>query len=210
VVIMRVDDEAKRKIQAAITAAEKGTNGEIVVVIADRSTRWEGPRAVFSLSIALLAMFVAAVTVRALNAAWEPFIGVVAFSVAFLFASLASVTRLLLQREDVDDAVLDAAKVAFLDRGVHRTRERSGVLVFLSLLERRVQILGDAGVHAAVGDDGWRAYADRVVDAVRLDKVDDLVSVIADVGAVLARSFPKTSTDVNELPDEVVVQRAQG
>lgn len=206
---MRVDDEAKKRIEAAITAAEKGTDGEIVVVIADRSARWDGPRALFASAVALLAMFVAAIANRAMDAAWEPFIGTIAFAAAFLLASMESVTRLLLHNHDVDGAVLAAAKIAFLDRGVHRTREQSGVLVFLSLLERRVQILGDEGVHNEIGPDGWRAFADRIVDAARLDRVDDFASVIADVGVVLARSFPKVH-EKNELPDEVVVQRAQG
>jgi putative membrane protein len=207
---MRVDDEAKKRIEASIIAAEKGTDGEIVVVIADRSSRWEGPRVLFAAAVALLAMFVAAVADGGMHATWEPFIGTIAFAAAFMLASMQAVTRLLLHGHDADGAVLAAAKIAFLDRGVHRTREHSGVLVFLSLLERRVQILGDEGVHAAVGDGGWRAFADRIVDAARLDRVDDFASVITDVGAVLARSFPKSSSDVNELPDEVVVQRAQG
>ena len=198
---MRMDEQSLAKITAAVTDAEKRTSGEIVVVIAERSGRYQEARAVFALVASSVATLAAVVIDPDIHASWLLLNGFVALA-AYAIASVPMFARFLVDGDHRAKAVASAAKLAFVDRGVHRTRDRSGVLVYLSLLERRVQIIGDENVHKVVGDDGWKKYVARIVEDPAAT-----AAVVADIGALLAGSFPRRADDKNELPDAVVVQR---
>ena len=89
-------------------------------------------------------------------------------------------------------------------RGLDRTREATGVLIYFSLAERRVRILGDRGIDAALTAEGWRRLADRLSAAVRAGRaVVEVQAVVDELGDLLGQRFPRRADDVNELPDEV-------
>ena len=82
------------------------------------------------------------------------------------------------------------------------------MLLFVSLLERRVVVLGDEGIHARVGDSHWTATTKAVLDGIERDSLrDGLLTGIARCADVLAAHFPAQRDDVNELEDRVVVRR---
>ena len=79
--------------------------------------------------------------------------------------------------------------------------------MMLSELEHQVVILGDAGIHAHIGDPGWAGYVGRVVEGVGTGQTaNSLVSVLSDLGKVLAEHFPPRHDDTNELSNDVVVE----
>lgn len=200
-----LDEAALEKIASAVAEAERGTAGEIVVVAARRSDAWVGART----ALGLAAGSIGTVTVSALapwvHGMWLGALFPLLFVLGFLVAGLPFVLRALLTDDAIDEAVLRAAKVAFVDHGVHRTVDRAGVLVYISAAERRVQLLGDAGVHKVVGDDGWRRYAQQVVRGLKGHDADELVRVVKDIGGVLASSFPPRAENPDELPNAVRV-----
>ncbi len=96
------------------------------------------------------------------------------------------------------------AERAFVRLGVARTRERNGVLVFVVPSRRRFAVLGDEGIHARVGQEFW----DATVAAIREhfvagDLTTGIVHGVETIGAQLARHFPPSAGDINELPDAV-------
>jgi uncharacterized membrane protein len=97
-----------------------------------------------------------------------------------------------------------AAERAFVRLGVSRTRERNGVLFFVVPSRRSFVVLGDEGIHRAVGQEFWHATVAAVSDCIRQhDLTAGLVAGIAEVGHRLAEHFPRDPVhDVNELPDE--------
>jgi uncharacterized membrane protein len=102
---------------------------------------------------------------------------------------------------------LDRAREVFARLGMHATRERNGVLVYLALRDRKLAIFGDAGVHARVGEAYWARIRDLMVDGFRHGAGRDaLVRAVDEVGAVLAQHFPRRPDDVNELEDRVSVE----
>ena len=98
-----------------------------------------------------------------------------------------------------------AAQGAFARLGMHRTRERNGVLFFVVPARRRLVLLGDEGIHARVGQAFWEQVTARVVERFRGgDFTGGLLLGIDAVGDELARHFPsRGALDVNELPDQV-------
>jgi len=101
-------------------------------------------------------------------------------------------------------SVRDAADRAFGRLGVSRTEKRNGVLFFVVPSRRSFVVLGDEGIHRAVGQDFWEGVAQAVSQRIRQgDLTAGLVDGIAEVGRRLAEHFPRDDQrDVNELPDE--------
>jgi putative membrane protein len=121
-------------------------------------------------------------------------------------AGRPAVLRRLVPRSVRTRAVDARAKQVFLDRGVTETRDRSGVLVFVSRLEHRVEILADKGIHERVGVEGWKRHVDSIVSAIASDRtVDGLLEAIEAIGTELAEHFPRRPDDINELADTVGV-----
>jgi putative membrane protein len=102
-------------------------------------------------------------------------------------------------------AVRERAVRAFYERGLYRTRDENGILIFISLLERKVWILGDRGVNRLIPHDTWEAYARELSEGIRGGRTcDALCRVIDGCGRVLTESFPRKEDDTNELPDEMI------
>jgi uncharacterized membrane protein len=99
---------------------------------------------------------------------------------------------------------LAAARRWFQRLGMDRTRERNGVLLYLAVDDRAFSIVGDSGIHAKVGDDGWSSIRDGIQAAfVEGRFAGGLEDAIRAVGAILATHFPPRGDDRNELPDTV-------
>jgi uncharacterized membrane protein len=104
------------------------------------------------------------------------------------------------------DALRRARKV-FEHFGMHRTAERHGVLIYLAVEDRKLAIVGDAGIHRSVGDAYWEHVRDLMIARLSEGRARDaVVTAIAEVGRVLARHFPRRPDDQNELADEVSVR----
>jgi uncharacterized membrane protein len=101
--------------------------------------------------------------------------------------------------------VRKTAERAFSRMGMDRTAERSGVLFFVVPSRKRFVVLGDAGIHAKVGQEFWDAVAAAVSEKFRKgDFTGGLVHGITEAGRQLAAHFPHRGTgDVNELSDDV-------
>jgi uncharacterized membrane protein len=97
------------------------------------------------------------------------------------------------------------AEKAFDRLNMHRTRDRNGILFFIVPSRKRFVVLGDAGIHARVGQDFWECLASLMSGHFRKGEfTEGLVRAIEEAGLQLASHFPcDPATDVNELPDDV-------
>ncbi|HKC52472.1 MAG TPA: hypothetical protein VKF60_16915, partial [Myxococcota bacterium] len=167
---MRVEDllapDALAAIEAAVRGAERATSGEIVPVVVERSDSYADVRigaaaiVAFALGGALLALApaleawlvptqICVFAALCWAVGWRPLLGLVAPNPLFA------------------ERVHRAASLAFLDAGLVETRDRTGILIFVSLLERRVQVLADHGIHLRVPDGTWDGVVERVVAGIR-------------------------------------------
>ena len=86
--------------------------------------------------------------------------------------------------------------------GMTKTAERNGVLLYIAPSVRRFQILGDSGIHERCGLDFWKEVAAEMeVSFRRGEFTEGIVRGIAKVGDVLARYFPRSGADKDELPN---------
>ena len=103
---------------------------------------------------------------------------------------------------------LSRARAVFVALKMHETALRGGVLIYVAVEDRKLAIVGDEGIHARVESGYWDAIRDRMVARLRGGAARDaVVQAVTDVGAVLAREFPRRPDDVDELPDDVSLGR---
>jgi uncharacterized membrane protein len=99
---------------------------------------------------------------------------------------------------------LERAATVFATLGMQTTAERNGVLIYLAVDDHKLAIVGDAGVHAHVGEEYWQRVRDAMVERLRHGQARDaVVHAVTEVGLVLQRLFPRRPDDQNELSDRV-------
>lgn len=193
-----------------IRAAEARTRGEIYCVVARVSDGYFYP-AGFMLAIGLLvASLVAALW---LDRSWLA-VSHLAFALAQAAALAAALgvlrfapgLRLLLTPRRLRYARAHANAVRqFFAHNVHITEQRTGVLIFVSLAERYVEVVADAGINAKVAQEDWNGIVARLTAAAGADRLPEgLADAIDKAGALLAGHFPGGTSNPNELDDHVV------
>ena len=101
------------------------------------------------------------------------------------------------------DALQQAIKI-FERLGMHRTEARNGVLLYISVTDRKLAVIGDKGIHERVGEAYWQGLVAAVRERMRQQQPrDGLIHAIAEVARELARHFPRHPGDTNELPNQV-------
>lgn len=200
----------RERIKSKIGEIEARTAGEIVVHVVGRSSGYGFLRAVYAATgayvVAQVAVLMEPLADRGLYLAdWAlPAMPVLVF-LLWLALGVPAVLRRVLPAGLVAEAVHRRAETAFLENRVHRTIDASGVLVLVSELEHRVEILADEGIHARVGVEGWKKHVDQLVKEIRAGRATEgLLGAIDRIGEELAAGFPPRSDDTNELPDQVV------
>ena len=110
-------------------------------------------------------------------------------------------------RGETPDA-LARAQALFQHLGMHKTRHRNGVLVYLALEDRKLAIVGDAAIHAHVGDAYWVRVRNLMVQHLRAEAPRDaVVHAVEDLGRVLTEHFPRASgDDPGDLPNQVSME----
>lgn len=195
----------RKALTEIIQKVESQTAGEIVVHVAGRSDTYAARRMAVAGALALLCVEVASFFVEGLHP-WALELAVPVFGLLYLLFGVGPVLRVVVPASAREAAVDERAALAFLEHNVHATRDASGVLVFVSLLERRVEVLADQGIHARVGVDGWKAHVDEVVQGIRSgDLAAGLRTAIEHIGRELAEAFPPRQDDSNELSNVVAV-----
>lgn len=102
------------------------------------------------------------------------------------------------------EAVLDRAAFLFEELEIHQTEARNGVLIYLALQDKKLAILGDAGINAKVPGDFWNKIKGEMIQACSEGRyVDAIVQAVLSAGEQLKAHFPYQSDDENELPNNI-------
>lgn len=198
------DEQQKQQIAQAVARAEQATAGELVVVETPRSDDYSSYRSLVALALTILithemTVFFPAWPSGLLMALQLPLaIGL------YSLAGTAICLRWIVPRAAFRLRTEQRALRAFLEAGVSETRDRSGVLIFLSAAEHRAVILADKGINDRVEAGEWQRDLEQMVDHLRRGEATvGLLKTIDRVGTLLGEAFPRRTDDTNELTDEV-------
>lgn len=211
-------------VSQAVTAAEANTAGEIVTVVTDRSDGYTDVALIWSVAVAFTA--IAALTIwpdfylgladRLLgqwNAEWTPrgifglalFVGIVKFAAMWLI-QLWQPLKFFLIPGPIKSHRANARAVQIFKVGAERrTTGRTGILIYLSLRERRAEIVADEAIASKVAPEAWGdAMAAMLAELKKGSCGSGMVAAIERVGKILAEHLPHQADDVNELPDRLI------
>ena len=226
---MLLSSEDHHRIEKAVTAAEATTRGEIVCVVTDEAAHYgEVPLAwatAAALLVPLVALAVAGVAgrfdyafggwaaghVAAAHAAVLTALTSYALAQGALFigvfalVSIPPIRRRLTPTPHKRVQVRARALEQFYARGLDKTRERTAVLIFVSLHDRRAEVLADSGISDKVDASAWSDVIADLVAGIRDRKPGDgFVAAIERCGRHLAEHFPAGPDNPNELSDTLV------
>ncbi len=204
----RFGESDRERVRKAVAAAEQDTVGEIVPVVLGRSDRY--PAA--DLWCGILFALAAYLSAWGIGADWSPPVFLLIALIAGFLGWLASRFLPDLRRRFVapwrlQELAEEQAFQEFYRYGLYRTAERTGVLLFVSLFERRVVLMADEGIDSKVPSGTWRDIHHLVLDSARSgDLATGLTKAIERIGELLAGPFPWREGDRNELPDRVIIR----
>ncbi|TQV73279.1 TPM domain-containing protein [Denitrobaculum tricleocarpae] len=197
--------EEKQRLRAKIKEAEQKTSGELVTVIARESD----PYSYIPLLWAAVVVLAVPVMVVVLGLSWSLSLVSVLQMGLFVVLGLAlrwpPVKLLLIPAKVKQRRAARTAREVFLEQGLHHTEGRCGLLLFVSVGERYVEILADKGISDKIKQTQWDAIVADFVKAVKAGRhAEGFEQAVEACGALLAEHFPIQPGDKNELPDHLI------
>ena len=201
----RFTETERAEITTAIQAAERRTSGEFVAVVARTSDTYRSVALLWAAALALVlpAPLLLFSHLRYLSV-YELQIAV--FILLLLAFEFVPALHMALVPKSLRHARASRlARAQFYEQGVQLTREHSGVLLFVSLAERYVEIVADKGIHEKIGEARWQQIVDGFTAKVGAgDVVGGFTGAIAACGAAMAEHYPARADDVDELSDGLI------
>lgn len=203
-----VSPEDRLRIETAIAEAERETSGEIKVVVVQACDAYAFVP--WRLGVLLAALVLLAVVVRGDDVPAAALLGAqaVALGAGLLLGRLPAVRHHLVSDAVQEARVGERARQAFAEHGLARTQNRTGILVFVTLLEHRVVVLADEGIHRALGPgERWEDVVGLVLDGIRSGRAaDGLLAAVRRCGEILAAHLPPPPVQADEIRNLVVLE----
>jgi len=196
----------KEAIRSSVVEAEMRSSGEIATMVVHESDRYREAEELGALLLAGLVAVAVAVALHQITIwTYIPLVFLLFFPALWLFRRFPRLKLSFSGAKRQAEAVSDRALVAFYQQGLYRTEQGTGILIFISLLEHKVWILGDRGIDEKIPPGYWQSLADELAQGMRSGQAAAaLCRVIAECGDELARHFPRSLDDRNELPDDIL------
>ncbi|HUE80109.1 MAG TPA: hypothetical protein VMN38_10815 [Sphingomicrobium sp.] len=222
--IQRLSDEDHVKVSRAVAAAEAQSDGEIVTIIAELSDSYHDVALHWALLVLLatLAAFAAFPSLllfwfTTVFGAWRPeptlgelltlllVLGVAKFTIALLLLRYLPLRLALTPRATKARRVRRRAIALFKVGAERRTIGRTGILIYLSMGEHRAEIVADEAITKVTTPETWGEAMEALLVEVKAGRpADGIVAAVEQVGAVLTTHFPRSSADINEIPDKLI------
>ena len=222
--VIELSDKDHEKVSRAISAAEATTDGEIVAVASERSDSYHD----VALHWALLPLFAVLAWAawrpsaliwwyQFLLGGWQPeptfgqlltlllFFAALKFTVALLILKWMPLRLALTPGATKHRRVRRRAVTVFRAAAEKRTVGRTGILIYLSMGERRAEIVADEAILKVTDDHTWGEAMAALLEHVREGRPGEgICAAIERVGGVLAEHFPRSAGDTNEIPDKLI------
>lgn len=206
--------EERERVSRAVHTAEQFTNAEIVPMIVSRSGLYREAQYRAGLLLALSVLTIMLTTEilwlpwgwYASNAAWLLLATLSAYGAGAWLGTQTPFIRLLTSTDRMRHKVRLRAEQAFTTHAVARTREGTGVLIMVSLLEHQIYVLADRPLFQRVPVERWSSVVEAAIDRLKSgDIVGGLCQSIQACGALLAEVCPgRPGDNPNELSNELV------
>ena len=199
-------EEEKERLKATVHEVESKTIGEIVVMVVDHSDHYIEAEILGGILLgSLLSLIATLLYFHSSIWSYVPLSFLFFFPCRFLFQRVDILKRLFIGIRKKEEAVRLRAGRAFFERGLYKTKKNTGVLFFLSLLERKVWVLADKGIYEKMNQETLNRFANEVSRGIKENQACEALSkAIQEIEVLLSQHFPITPDDTDELPNDVM------
>lgn len=221
---MKIEAKDFALVEAAVTAAEARTDGEIATIVAERSDGYNDVPLIWAALVALLAMAVYAAfpdfyigLLDRITGGWHEWtmrewLTTLVFATAIKFLATRYIIawwplRMFFTPEKTKTRRVRRRAIALFKASTEkRTRSRTGVLIYLSLIEHHAEIVADEAIVKKVAPEAWGAPMALLVDHLREGRAGEgMAAAVSAVGDILAEHFPHSGTDPDEIPNRMIL-----
>ncbi len=218
--------EEQETIISAVKKAESATSGEIVPMIVASCSPYPAATFLSSLVYALTISAVITITLMLIERPStvildffhtylvEQLASFVVFLIVFLFfipifilltKKVPALKKIFLSRTEISEQVRETSHTAFKLHGLDKTKDRNGLLIFVSLFEKRVTVIADVGISRLVSNSEWKNITDALAIQIKKGNViGGICDAIDACGKILAKHFPKLHDDEDELQNIIL------
>ena len=199
-----------QEIEQEVASIERVTSGEIVPVVANRSSKYRTAEIIASIVFGYVFVFIMSEICKVVY--WSSSISLFQFVIldfigillAFLLFRMSFLKGLIISKKDMDHKVHDAAFTAFYQQGVHKTKDKTGILIYISLFERKVVVIADEGINSKVKASVWDCVVNKIVQGIKDEHLKKgIIDGIESCRELLKTHFPVLPNDTNELDNKV-------
>lgn len=205
-------DDERTRVTVAVKEAEKLTSGEIVVMVISASYHYPIANiigaAVFGLPLALIFTTLTGEWLWIGGQNMWLFLG---FLIVFFILLHEIIKRTLwfkrcfISEREFKEEVEEAAITHFFNQGLYRTRDETGVLVLISVFERKVWVLADVGINAKVHEGQWDDIVKIIIDGIKqIRQTEAICKAVEKTGDLLKEHFPIKPDDTDELGNLII------
>jgi len=198
----RIDQDACETLAGCVTEIEKYTAAELVIVVRARSGHYAHADYLFGALLALLGLVFLLFSPVEFNQYWVVIDVVLLFVLGgYVSSKTEAIRRLLTTGKFRASVARTGAAAMFYEAGIANTSAEMGVLVYVSLFERRLELIADRGVLQAVPSQEWNECLFGLHQAGRDPELEGMLKALRLLGALLAAYLPASDDNPNELPD---------
>jgi putative membrane protein len=199
---IKFDHTAGEELAQAVRDIEHDTDAEIVIVVRGRSGTYRHADYLCGAIVALAGVIFVLFSPFEFHTYWVPFdVSVLFIAGAFVCSRTDAVRRALTSKKFRAKAARTGAAAMFYEAGIANTSAENGLLIYLSLLERRLEVIADRGILKAVPALQWNNSVFEIKRVGREPEPKKLIKAVRDLGRLLAEHMPATGENPNELPD---------
>lgn len=198
----RFDKAAGEAIADAVREIEKQTDAEVVVVVRGRSGSYRQADYLCGAIVAFIGLLFVLFSPFDFHTYWVPFDVVALFAIGALVCTRTPTLRRLLTTKTFRvNAVRTGAAAMFYEAGIANTSAENGLLIYLSLLEQRLEVIADRGILKAIPALKWNTTMFDLKGVARHCDPNALIESLHSLGRVLGEHMPATGENPNELMD---------
>jgi putative membrane protein len=207
-----LSEDERTRVSEAVKAAEELTAGEIVVMIISASYHYPMANvigaAVFALPLALIFTTLAGEWLWIGGQNMWLFLGwltVLFIGSHEVIKRWARLKRCFISEREFNEEVQEAATTHFFNQGLYRTRDATGVLVLISVFERKVWVLADSGINEKVPDGQWDDIVKMITEGIKQNRQTEAIcEAVEKIGDLLKTNFPIKPDDTDELKNLII------
>ena len=198
----RFDDAACDNLAQCVKEIETSTDAELVIIVRARSGTYAHADYLFGFTVSFIILLFVLFSPVDFHPIWIPIDVVIAFVASAFVSSRSNFLRRLFSTDKYRSKVTRTAAAAmFYEAGIANTNAEMGVLIYLSLLERRLELIADRGVLRKVPAQEWNRELAELHLIGHTPEPKTFMNAIKDFGTLLTSHVPATGENPNELPD---------